>query len=318
MKKTALLVICLLITGLATVMAQDVAYNFTNKVTFTISGSRHITKFVAMMPLPQSNQYQDIYNLTYSGGVGIAERQYGNHVLLAYRSNLPSSEYIMSSSFAIRPIPVKVDVSKITNIPDYDPNSEPYQLHLGDRGKYIVTSNPYIVKTGDMLWKESSDVLDYARRCYEYVATNFKYIKGSWRTLKQILKEGGGECGDFSTLVVNLLRYKGIPSRHNICLRLNGGYHVWVDFYIEGYGWIPLDAQYKNANPNGDFFGVYDGACIIVAQDFCYDISEEYPVNMLQSYLYWYKYEGGQCNITGKHEFYKTGVATAVEEECEP
>ena len=82
MKKTALLVICLLITGLATVMAQDVAYNFTNKVTFTISGSRRITKFVAMMPLPQSNQYQDIYNLTYSGGVGIAERQYGNHVLL--------------------------------------------------------------------------------------------------------------------------------------------------------------------------------------------------------------------------------------------
>ena len=313
MKKTVLSVICLLITGFATAVAQNVAYNFRNKVTFTKSGTGNITSFIAMMPLPQSNKYQDIANLTYSGGEEIVEGRYGNHVLITNRSDFPGSQYVMSSSFAVHPIPVKVDVSKITNIPDYDPNSEPCQLHLGDRGEYIVTSNPYIVETGDKLWKESANVLDYARRCYEYVAKNFKYINGSWRTLSQILKEGGGECGDFSTIVVNLLRYKGIPSRHNICLRLNGGYHVWADFYIEGYGWIPLDAQYKNANPNGDYFGVYDGACVIVAQDFCYDISEEYPVDILQAYAYWYWYEGGQCSFAVKHEFNKTGVATGIE-----
>ncbi len=313
MKKTVPIIICLLITYLATAIAQNVAYNFTNKVTFTKSGNGHISKFIGMLPLPISNLYQDIANLTYSGGEEIVEGRYGNHVLMADRSDFPGSQYVMSSSFAIHPIPVKVDVSNITSIPDYDPNSEPCRLHLGNRREYIVTSNPYIVETGDKLWKQSKDVLDYARRCYEHVAKNFRYINGSWRTLSQILKEGGGECGDFSTLVVNLLRYKGIPSRHNICLRLNGGYHVWVDFYIEDYGWIPLDAQYKNANPNGDYFGVYDGACIIVAQDFCYDISEEYPVDILQAYSYWNWYDSGQCSISGKHEFYKTEVATGVE-----
>lgn len=313
MKRIALIFVCQLILGVTASFAQDVAYNFINKVTFTKNGNGHICKFVAMMPLPQSNQYQDIANLTYSGGEKLVEKRYGNHILFANMSEFSGNKYVMSSSFAVHPIPVRVDVSKITNIPEYDPNSEACRLHLGDRGEYIVTSNPYIVETGNRLWNQSSNVIDYARRCYEHVAQNFSYINGSWRTLSQILTEGGGECGDFSTLVVNLLRYKGIPSRHNICLRLNGGYHVWADFYVEGYGWIPLDAQYKNANPNGDYFGVYDGACIIVAQDFCYDISEEYPIDALQSYAYWYWYDSGQCGISGSHEFYKNGVATGIE-----
>ncbi|MBQ9361924.1 MAG: transglutaminase domain-containing protein, partial [Bacteroidaceae bacterium] len=164
-----------------------------------------------------------------------------------------------------------------------------------------------VVHTGDSLWAQSSNVLDYAHRCYEHVAKSFRYINGNWRTLAQILSEGGGECGDFSTVVVNLLRYKGIPSRHNICVKLGGGYHVWVDFYLEGYGWIPLDAQMKNKFPQNNYFGEYDGQCIVMMQDFCYDISQEFSLEILQSFHYWYKYENGTCQFTPKHETHLNG-----------
>ena len=106
MKKTVPIIICLLITYLATAIAQNVAYNFTNKVTFTKSGNGHISKFIGMLPLPISNLYQDIANLTYSGGEEIVEGRYGNHVLMADRSDFPGSQYVMSSSFAIHPISV--------------------------------------------------------------------------------------------------------------------------------------------------------------------------------------------------------------------
>ena len=165
MKKILLsiMVSCMLLGA----VAQDKAYNYTNKVTFTKSGSGSISRFVAMLPLPQSNQYQDIANLTYSDGEKITEGRYGNDVLVVDRSSFPGSQYVVSTNFDVRPIPVRVDVSRIS-IQPYDPDSEPCQRHLGDRGEYIVTSNPYIVQMGDILWQQSTDVLDYARRCYEW------------------------------------------------------------------------------------------------------------------------------------------------------
>ena len=281
-------------------------WQMSNKVTFKKSGSGHIIKFSALMPLPQSNIYQTVENLNYIEGKVLTDKNYGNKALYVDRDEFVSTEYIMETTFDIHTKKMVVDVSKINSIQPYDPKSEPCKLYLGDRGEYIVTSNPYIVKTGDMLWAESEDVIDYARRCYEYVASNFKYIKGPWRTLEQILKDGGGECGDFSTLVVNLLRYKGIPSRHNICVTVGGGYHVWVDFYLEGYGWVPLDATYKNGNPKGDFFGKYDGECIILMQDFCYDFGydseNDLNVDILQDFYYWYSSDNEDCKINAAHK----------------
>lgn len=291
-----------LVHGPSIQMVTAEKFEMSNKTIFTRTGDGQITRFQALMPLPQSNIYQTVKNVSYNEGRVLLDMKYGNKALFVNRGEFVNSEYVMETVFDVYTKKVAVDLSKITSFQAYNPNSDACKRFLGDRGEYVVTSNPYIVKTGDRLWAESENVLDYARRCYEYVAANFSYIKGSWRTLEKILEDGGGECGDFSTLVVNLLRYKGIPSRHNICVTFKGGYHVWVDFYIEGFGWIPLDATYKNNNPKGDFFGKYDGECIIVAQDLCYDFDlEDRPIDALQTYYYWYNYDGGECEITGTH-----------------
>ena len=126
------------------------------------------------------------------------------------------------------------------------------------------------------------------------------------------MNEGGGECGDFTTLVVNLLRYKGIPSRHNICLGLDGGYHVWADFYLEGYGWIPLDATYKNSNRSGDYFGKYHGDCVVVAQDLDYKIDGISELWFLQSFCYWY-WCSGNVDFQAYH---KTDIIENSGVEC--
>ena len=263
----------------------DKAFNYTNQVTFTKEDDGQLTRFVNLFPVPRTNEYQIISNLSCSDGQVIVENKYGNHVLCVDIRDFAGQQYVHSYTFDIQPIIVKVDVSKITDIRPYNPNSEPYRKYLGDRGEYVMTRHPFVVHTGDSIWAQSANVLDYARRCYEYVASHFRYIHGTWRTLDKILEDGGGECGDFTTLTVSLLRYKGIPSRHNICVRLIGEYHAWGDFYLEGYGWIPFDTQMKNACPDEDYFGYYNGSNIIVMQDFGYDIIKGLPT-------YWFHY----CN----------------------
>lgn len=309
MKKILILAISFIATVALHAAGESEKYSFTNEVVYTIGGNGTLYRLVSMLPVPQTNEYQEITNVTYNMGEIVQEKRYGNSVLVVDKT-YPEKELVVSTTFDVQTKSVWMDLSQITEIHDYDPTSEPCRLYLGDRGNYIVTSHPYIVQTGDELWSQSSDLLDYARRCYEYVAQNFTYINGSWRTLQQILNEGGGECGDFSTVVVNLLRYKGIPSRHNMCVLLDGsGYHVWVDFYLEGYGWIPLDATFKNGNPWGDYFGYYDGRCIIMTRDCCYDIMDGLSVDILQSFVYWYWMYGGAVSLSGEHRHINNGLA---------
>ena len=317
MKRILLLSLTIVLAMAA--VAQGKSISFTNKVVFTKTGSGTITKFMAFLPIPQTSEYQTVSNLNVSSGEVIEDKNYGNKMLYFIDDKMPGVPFELSSTFDVTPNAVNIDLSKITDIKDYDPNSEPCKRHLGNRGEFIDTSNPYIVETGDKLWAESKNVLEYARKCYEHVTSNFKYINGSWRTLSQILNEKGGECGDFSTLVINLLRYKGIPSRHNICIRHDEvGYHVWVDFYLEGYGWIPLDATYKNSNPSGDYFGKYDGKCIVLAQDILYDLDDK-PANtifMNQVCAYWY-WCSGSCNVSLQHVMKNNG-ATNISATMKP
>ena len=99
------------------------------------------------------------------------------------------------------------------------------------------------------------------------------------------------------------MRYKGIPARHNMGMWVNGGYHVWPDFYHEDYGWVPVDPTFKNSNPNGDYFGRYDGNLIILSQGLTTYSGSDISVqnDPLQTYYYWYWFNSGHGNINGKH-----------------
>jgi transglutaminase-like putative cysteine protease len=60
-----------------------------------------------------------------------------------------------------------------------------------------------------------------------------------------------GNCTDFHSLYIGELRSLGIPARFIIGFPLPeeekegeiNGYHCWSEFYIEGLGWIPVDAS---------------------------------------------------------------------------
>ena len=112
------------------------------------------------------------------------------------------------------------------------------------------------------------------------------------------------------------MRYKGIPARHNIGVWIDGGYHVWPDFYHEDYGWVPVDPTFKNSNRDEDYFGRYDGNLIILSQGlttfFDSDISiQDVP---LQTFFYWYWYNSGNGNISGVHKTSRDYQVDAINE----
>jgi transglutaminase-like putative cysteine protease len=77
-----------------------------------------------------------------------------------------------------------------------------------------------------------------------------------------------GNCTDFHALLIGMARSVGIPARFAIGLPLQGdrdsgevaGYHCWAEMYVEGQGWIPVDASEAAKDParRDYFFGHHD------------------------------------------------------------
>ncbi len=113
-----------------------------------------------------------------------------------------------------------------------------------------------------------------ARAVYDYVLSTMRYEKPAgagqgWGQgdIEWACDKKYGNCTDFHALFIGLLRASGIPARFSIGYAIptaaSGdvpGYHCWADFYLDGVGWVPVDASegWKHKERADWFFGHHD------------------------------------------------------------
>jgi transglutaminase-like putative cysteine protease len=102
---------------------------------------------------------------------------------------------------------------------------------------------------------------------YDYVYRTMSYDKGGtgWGRGDAIwaCTNKRGNCTDFHSLFIGMLRSKGIPARFLIGFPIPetesgdvGGYHCWAEFFDESRGWLPVDAsEAKKKGLKDAYFG---------------------------------------------------------------
>ena len=292
-------------------MLQSQSYHIDNIVRINRTNCSNLTLLSVLVPFPLTNQYQTISDESYSGGQLLSISNTPNkYVRFLYNSEqLSNLGSIFDATVSFNAIlhPYVFDFSQINTIYPYDTYSPEYQQNTGASDVYIVPNHPTINSIAQNIWSASSDIVDYARRCYEYVAQNYNYLNPGTglHPLQELLTNGGGDCGNLSSIYISLLRNKSIPSRHVVTIRPDGSAHVWAEFYLENYGWIPVDVTYKQSNPNGNYFGVYDGNGIVVSKGICLTLErtpgDPYQCVLFQLYDWWYWYSNTCNGITSQH-----------------
>jgi transglutaminase-like putative cysteine protease len=114
--------------------------------------------------------------------------------------------------------------------------------------------------------------LEKARAIYDYVEKTMSYDKSGtgWGNgdIYWACDAKRGNCTDFHALFIGLNRAVGIPAKFEIGFPIPGdrgqgeiaGYHCWAEFYLNGYGWVPVDASeaWKHPDKREYFFGALD------------------------------------------------------------
>lgn len=262
-----------------------------------------LTRLCAVMPVPESNIYQDIEQFCTTDGELCRAANNDNRYLRAVRTGTlpaPGDSLVIAERFSATLYPMRIDMSQFTTIYPYDTTTELYRRYTSPIGSYVDITHPDIVRTADSLWnRAAANPLEYARLCYEHVAARFGYLNPDTgiHTIAETMAAGGGDCGNLSAVYASLLRCKGVPARLVVTVRPDGTHHVWNDFFLERYGWVPVDVTMKHDHPDGDFFGYCAGDGIVMSFDLCSELSADgltpFTADLLQTFFYWYRRSAG-------------------------
>jgi transglutaminase-like putative cysteine protease len=212
------------------------------------------------LPLNQDTLFQRTLSHNWSGNPDSASMRRlpdGNlEILHAEWLNVPEPKLQIKTT--VTTADRHFDVSKRTVAPERDDI-----LRRNLQGSLLIPNDGLAQQVGERIVGRIKDPVAQAKVIYDWVVDNTIYdpnLPGSGRgDVRRQLIEGqyGGRSADINGLFVAICRAIGIPARCVYGLRvgpsrlfrslgLNSddatrGHHVRAEFYIPGYGWIPVD-----------------------------------------------------------------------------
>ena len=162
-----------------------------------------------------------------------------------------------------------------------------------------------------------SSPLEKARKIYDYVIATMHYDHAGtgWGRGDAVwaCNAKHGNCTDFHSLFIGMARAAGIPARFEIGFPLPldaregtiSGYHCWAEFFINGIGWIPVDASEAWLDPSRKdyFFGAIDANRVMFSLGRDVRLDPAPADGPLNYFVYPYAELDGKPFAALKHEF---------------
>jgi hypothetical protein len=134
---------------------------------------------------------------------------------------------------------------------DYNKSSSLYLAYTQPE-TLIESSSQEINSIVQSIVGNESNIHEKIYKIYDFVVKYLKYqAQEEEKGALWALKNGVGDCSEYSYLFVALCRAAGIPARvqagfafHSEKEVVEDG-HMWAEYYLENYGWIPVDAAWR-------------------------------------------------------------------------
>jgi len=227
-------------------------YNVTFKITYATSTRATINVAVLQdVNLPQFatgyiGYFQKISNQTFSETPElIFNDSYGN--LYARFNVRHQGDISIKAKITVLGSSIFLKSSDIGGFNEIPPSLSSYTK----AEQLIESDNPKIISEANKLKAGSNDIYEIISRVFNFTYSHITYTnmttpKGAlWA-----LENGKGDCTEYSTLMVALLRALGIPARVNVGAALDPAtnkflWHAWAEVFMPKLGWIPFDPTWN-------------------------------------------------------------------------
>lgn len=263
-----------------------------------------------MLPYPETSDYQTISDLVIGDGGEIAYSKEGflKYTSFSFKPTARTGTVVATIEYTATTNYVEVDFSKVTHFFDYDKTTAEYKRYTGiseiDGARYVDPENAVLGEVADSYWQETGgNIVQYCRKCYDYVATAFEYKSGGNGIVEDIIKNGGGDCGNIADLYLSMVRRKGIPARSLVMTQPHNDNHVRTEFYLAGYGWIPVDPTYHMSG--SDEFGKFTDNWIVSNHELVSKVGVEdieFYIEILQGCNWWWWCWSDGGDVTGEYD----------------
>jgi len=290
--------------------SQERSFVFTYEVRVPPAASQGQSRL--WIPLPPSDEHQSISELSLESEVAHKlgnDKEYGN----SYAVFTPTAEqaargydvtlkfFVTRREYAKRVTPAAMPLSAHSDAP-----ATMLERYL--QPDTLVPLNATIAELAREQTAGATEPVEKARRVYTYVATTMHYDKSGegWGRGDEMwaCDTKRGNCTDFHSVLIGMLRSSGIPARFIIGFpvppaKTEGeipGYHCWAEFYVQGIGWIPVDASEASKNParRDYFFGTVDADRVMFTYGRDIRLSAEQKGDPLNYFVYPYAESNGQ------------------------
>lgn len=251
------------------------------------------------------------------------ESQYGNGILywnLGAVGRGSSKTVMMQIVFTAYDISYQIDPATVGT---YDKASPEYKQYTKSEDYVEAAYAPIVQKAKQLVGNETNPYLE-ARLIYNWVLQHMSYrlvyaLKGA----KFAYDNGYGECGDYSALFAALSRAVGIPVRLVVGLFWNTlgvyphgsdrGIHVWAEFLLPGYSWVPADASLGDGSARpSDYFASHPDSnhFLIMSKGTNIQLASGFVLGVFQTGGYWYHGYTGTVDLPYKYSIAAAQIAT--------
>jgi len=249
-------------------------FRFTYK--FTVkdipSGAKRVRVWI---PVPQSDQHQTVGVLSVQAPVKTRMTQdpeYGNRMMYAeiQNSSLDKAEFTLEYKITRR----EYSRGNYAHLKQTDqmPRVVPASMNRLLAPDRLIPTDGKIKELAVEVTGSQNGPVTRAKAAYDYLFTNMRYDKtgSGWGRGDALwaCDAKRGNCTDFHSPFIGMLRADGIPARFDIGFPLAEnkdkgdipGYHCWAEFYAAKTGWIPVDISeaWKAKQKEDYFFGSVD------------------------------------------------------------
>jgi transglutaminase-like putative cysteine protease len=243
---------------------------------FTVKDISPETKQVRVwIPVPQTDRHQTVRILNIKAPAKTQtthEAEYGNRMMYAEMQNPAGGKAEFTVEYEImRREYSRGDYAQLES-KDHQPSVVSASMTRLVSPDTLIPTDGKIKTLAVEVTGLQTGTIAKAKAAYDYFFTNMRYDKtgSGWGRGDAVwaCDSKHGNCTDFHSPFIGVLRADGVPARFDIGFPLPenkdsgdiAGYHCWAEFYAAKTGWIPVDISeaWKAKEKQDYFFGSVD------------------------------------------------------------